>query len=155
MNSTDNITYTENQASEAELSAFFYQNADLFSPVFNGGNLGITNYAKKIKTYGLTIECRAKKNNQLVGLLVYYRNVQGNYIFVPYVCIGRAWQRKGIAFKLFCKLSSINISNNFEYRLEVRPENKKAVSLYKRLGFDFSMNNGEKWVMVAQSITYS
>ena len=142
----DNFQYTFNQLSEKELESFFQSHStQQFSSQFQNPAIA-SEYARKIKTLAHTIECRTY-DGVLIAILAYYINNFEKYIYIPYICVDMLWCRKGIASQLFFHLEKKFSNKNYEYRLEVRPNNHAALTLYSRLGYKYAKEQNEKWLM--------
>lgn len=139
--------YKKNFAREIELECFMRKNAGQFSPIFDGGGIGLPAYSKKIKTYGNTIEFW-QKETELAGLLAYYENPEKSYIYITYICVNINMQGKGIATKLLQQLEHCTKFPHFEWRLEVSKTNSPAIKLYQKWGFNFSESRNNKWLMI-------
>ncbi len=75
-------------------------------------------------------------NNDLVGLIAYYRSIEDNEIFVSHVGVIPIYQNKGLASELL--KSVISDSPGFTIRLEVLEDNLAARKLYESLNFHVS-----------------
>ena len=81
-------------------------------------------------------------NQDLVGLIAYYQNLEKNEKFISHVGVIPFWQNKGLASNLI--KSVINASPGCKIRLEVFEENLVARKLYETLDFKVSAIFGSK-----------
>jgi ribosomal protein S18 acetylase RimI-like enzyme len=75
-------------------------------------------------------------NQDLVGLIAYYRSAANKEIFISHVGVITDWQNKGFASKLV--KSVIKESQGFIIRLELADDNLNARKLYESLNFKIS-----------------
>lgn len=92
----------------------------------------IENYISKIKKFGKVISFLDKE--KIIAYVLYYDNQETTYITMVFV--HESYRSKGLAKKLIQILKILHD----KIKLEVNPENYKAVSLYQKLGFKFSSN---------------
>ncbi len=117
-----------------------------FSPLLSS-YVNIEEYSKKIFKNAITFE--AWVNNELVGLVACYLNdkksLQG---YITNVSVLETFVGKGIAKRLL--LNCEEYSRNEKYKslsLEVKTNNDKALSLYKKLGFEVDRKERENYKM--------
>jgi ribosomal protein S18 acetylase RimI-like enzyme len=94
----------------------------------------IDDYARKLSQLsnmnGMYID------QDLVGLVAYYQNIEIKELFISHVGVVPNWQKNGFAVELVN--SVISESSGFRIRLEVAQENFAARRLYESLNFKVS-----------------
>jgi len=108
----------------------------LMPPLSSKENFDLRDYAKKIYDNAITFE--AYGGNILVGLIAaYFHKEEENFVFITSVSVKKEFHTQGIAFRLLhqCILKA-EIEDYKEINLIVHKDNCKAISLYKKFGFE-------------------
>ena len=108
----------------------------LMPPLSSKENFDLRDYAKKIYDNAITFE--AYGGNILVGLIAaYFHKEEENFVFITSVSVKKEFHTQGIAFRLLhqCMLKA-EIEDYKEINLIVHKDNCKAISLYKKFGFE-------------------
>lgn len=108
----------------------------LMPPLSSKENFDIKEYAKKIYDNAITFE--AYDGNVLVGLIAaYFHKEEENFVYLTSVSVKKEFQNMGIAFRLLhqCVLKA-EIEDLAEINLIAHKDNCKAISLYKKFGFE-------------------
>jgi len=141
------ISIAEGKASEKDIyNHLFKCKYNFIPPLDEYVNIDI--YSQKIHQNAITFE--AWSTDTLVGLVAAYFNDQKGHIgFITNVSVVNDFMGMGIASILLNKC--INYAKNNNYKnvvLEVSEKNKKAIHLYKKLGFKEFENKNEKVLMI-------
>jgi ribosomal protein S18 acetylase RimI-like enzyme len=100
----------------------------------------IESYAEKLFDKAERIECF--EGNELLALLAFYVNLAANFCFITNVSVVEKWRGKKIGDYLLFELDKYCLENNIrQIQLEVRKENSKAISFYKKHNFAFLKEN--------------
>ena len=131
----NSIILSYNTSDTKEINSFLINNShQICIPVaigFDGG------YAEKLFLRANRIEAR-DSNGNLIGLVAAYFNKETRIIWIPYVCVSKDLQGKGIASLMFRSLFEKAGQANRLYTtigLEVLEDNNIAQNLYKKMGF--------------------
>lgn len=117
-----------------------------FNPPLNT-LVNIEEYGEKIYYNAITFECW--KNNELIGLIaVYFNNIKNKIGFITNVSVLKEYQKFGIASKLLSNVIKYGREINYDsIKLEVRENNKTAIKIYERHGFNKINQSGDKIMM--------
>ena len=129
------IKFQTKQATTLDIEKHLVECDDFFVPPLSN-KVNIKTYSKKIYDFAITFE--AWEESRLVGLIaVYFNDISTKIGFITNVSVSPNCLGKGIAKKLL-KLSKEYAKNQFytEIKLEVDKNNLKAISLYKKNGFE-------------------
>ncbi|MFJ7970440.1 GNAT family N-acetyltransferase [Psychrobacillus sp. NPDC096389] len=111
---------------------------DNFVPPLNE-RVELRDFAKKIHDNAITF-C-AIDNHNLVGLVSCYFN-NGAYGFINHVSVLSKYKRLGIAIRLMEMCIDYALENSYSLLcLEVDSDNKAAIVLYTKVGFEIKDNN--------------
>lgn len=99
-------------------------------------------YSRKLSTYA-TFELMELENN-IVGAIAFYTNTETANLYVPYVCVHKAYRHRGIAEAMMADLCLYADSCRVDISLEVRKDNLGARRLYEKAGFQIIKDNGSK-----------
>lgn len=88
-------------------------------------------------------------NGNLAGFVSFYcNNKDSKKAFVTLVLVDKNYRGMNIAYKMLSKVINIVKDNGFiECSLEVKVENRKAIYLYHKLGFNEIYRNGDTIIM--------
>ena len=128
---------TINKASALEIYAHLERCSHLFTPPLNT-YVDLNDYCKKLKSFASNFEIW--ENDKLVSLIaVYMNNLDSKTAFISNVSVEEKFQGLGLASKLLKNVIEESIQKGFEkIMLQVRPNNKNAIELYKKFGFELS-----------------
>lgn len=145
------VNYVENKASEAEIAEHLLRcDADFVPPLSK--RLEINDYAKKIFAHATRFE--AWSDNKLLGLVAAYYNDQKNRVaFITSVSVLREWAGKGIAAHLMNQcIEHAKKMGMLQIRLEVASNNRVAIKLYEKTGFELCESK-ESFFTMTQYLT--
>ncbi|MFA6832516.1 MAG: N-acetyltransferase [Bacteroidaceae bacterium] len=108
--------------------------------------LDLHEYSKKLEVYAEFVTARCE-DNSIVGLIAYYTNNISHEYYIPYVCVCANHRRMGIADALLSEFCRIADDNGMVVSLEVRVDNKGAINLYRKYGFNIVVSNDVKHLM--------
>lgn len=131
----EEITYKINRATHQDIVAHLTECSALFIPPLEY-RTNINTYASKIESLADTIEAWVK--GDLVGLIaVYCNDLDSRQAYITSVSIKRQFGGMGIASELLKRcIQHVKEANFFGVNLEVHEKNEKAITLYKRHGFE-------------------
>lgn len=109
--------------------------------------IDIESYVDKLLQYA-TIIC-AYESGTLSGFIGYYSNDKATLSgYISVLVVDKQYRNRKIAEKLMKYTISDLKDKGFERcRLEVLKENKRALSLYEKIGFKIIAENKDKWLM--------
>lgn len=115
-----------------------------FSPPFSQ-SIDLETYADKLSHHAYFIV--AEVENNIVGLLAYYRNDFEKELYVPYLVVDEEWQGESIGQRLLQELTIACYGNYQKIGLEVDKANIGAYRFYTRNGFTEKENRVTKLLM--------
>ena len=122
-----------NTSSAEQISAHLKACDTLFVPNLSS-YVTIETYAEKIFDKAVRIEYF--EENELLGLLAFYVNLDANFCFITNVSVDKKLKGKKIGDLLLFQLDNYCLNNNINrIQLEVRKENIKAINFYKKHSF--------------------
>lgn len=133
------MRYAINEASLKQIHCFLKQNDNLFNPPFSS-SIDLNQYSNKLKSKATLYELW--DGVELIGILASYYNSSDNSIFIPYICVNRVGQGSGL-FSFFLT----QIAEGKVVYLEVRKNNTKAISFYKKFRFCIISQSDEKFLL--------
>ena len=140
------IEYRMNLASKAKIESHLEECSDLFIPALNT-YVVIKDYSEKI--FRKAIRFEAWKSKKLIGLVAVYLNDETKTMFITSVSLIKQHEGIGIAKGLLNLCLDYGKVNTFyKVNLEVKNENIKAISFYKKHGF--SINKVESFPITMQ-----
>lgn len=146
------VYYQINKATEKDIKTHLEAVSQLFIPALSD-RVDIKTYSRKIRINALTFE--AWHNNQLIGLIACYLNIQQNEVFITNVSILKEYQNSGIALHLMENiLNDIQIRRFPQIRLKVYDDNHKAISFYKKNGFVLSKKEDHQYNMILSMTSF-
>lgn len=139
--------YKVNNSDVSSINKHLLNCDKLFKPPLSS-YVNIQEYSKKLFTLASNFE--AWHDDKLIGLVsVYLNDLKNEVSYISNVSIEAEYQKHGIASALLIKAITTAVELGFLcVKLEVYRENFKAVSLYKKLGLEEEILDGEKLVMV-------
>lgn len=97
-------------------------------------------YAEKLFDKAQRIECF--ETNELLALLAFYVNLENSFCFITNISVDEKLKGKKVGDALILKLVEFCLKNNInQIQLEVRKENSKAISFYKKHNFTLLKEN--------------
>ena len=144
---SDEISYHENHASPAEITAHLVAcDRDFIPPL--SGRVNMASYVAKLSAHSRRIEAWA--GGKLIGLVAFYHNTGGT-AYVSNVSVIKAWRGRNISSILMRQcITEASRSHANEVSLEVGDTNTIAIDLYQQLGFKPAGRNGFFIVMTAK-----
>lgn len=118
--------YHEYRFTSEELLEILEHFDSIFSPPFSSG-VNLKQYANKLITHASFII--AKDNEQIIGIIAYYKNHEKLELYIPYFCIAPKMQGKNLGSKMLVFLSR-NESQYKHISLEVLKSNILGVRFY-------------------------
>lgn len=110
----------------------------------------VEEYAIKLSNNASFVVC--EEEGEIIGFTAFYTNIEGGFFYIPQIWVSDKHQRKGIGAKMMEQLIAADAPVNVgTIRLEVRKNNAKAVTFYKKIGFKILDDNGRK-VLLAKEI---
>lgn len=133
------MNYSVNRATHAQVHYFLKENDNAFNPPFSS-NIDLNQYAAKLITKATIYELWDA--GSLIGIIASYYNPIEKIIFIPYICVSRTGHGAGL-FSFF--LSQIKgVEAIF---LEVRKNNKRAISFYEKFDFHVVSQSEDKFLL--------
>lgn len=129
--------------SEGELLEILQRSSQDFSPPLDEA-IDIEHYAQKWSSLAHFIT--ANERNEVVGLVVYYLNIES--IYIAHLWVAKSQQRKGIGRELLNKLVEQYKDKTQCIMLEVIKSNDRAQAFYAKNGFFVSEDRGKKFLLV-------
>ena len=128
---------TINKATELEIYAHLDRCSHIFNPPLNT-YVDLKEYSNKISAFATTFEIW--ENAYLVSLIaIYMNNLDSKAAFISNVSVEAKFQGLGLASRLLKNVIEEVSKSGFEkIMLQVRPNNKTAIELYKKFGFELS-----------------
>lgn len=128
------IKFKQKHLTEDEIFTYLTENKDIFIPELET-RLNVREYALKLHLFATHFG--AFDGKKLVGLVACYFNDQINKIgFITSVSVSKDYQGLQIMTNLLTQVILFARKNNFaKLKLEVRPENKSIIVIYKKFGF--------------------
>ena len=144
--SPEDICYKISTATFDDVLQHLVKCNENFIPALNE-KVDIKAYSQKIAKNSITFE--AWINNELLGLIaVYFNDGKKKTAFITNVSTIKKYSGSGIASQLMEMCISYGIQHQFrEISLEVFQQNKSAIQLYKKYGFDQTGDKGDLVVM--------
>lgn len=106
----------------------------------------INAYANKIYDRAITFE--AWNENKLIGLIAIYFNNPEQFGFITNVSVDPKWTGKGLAAALLKNCLEYAVNQKFNtVSLEVNENNKKAIGLYAKFGFEKESQKDDSLIM--------
>ena len=147
----DNLNYTFNKSSAIQIQVHLEKCSASFIPPLKE-TVNLSNYAEKIFTKAKRFECW--NNNQLVGLVAAYINLETKIAYITNVSVEENYKGQGIAKQilnncfLYCEQQALE---NID--LEVHQENNIAINLYLQKGFrKFEIRENSNTLMLRKTI---
>lgn len=142
MNSSIVITHKE---LKHEQILFLLKKFDAcFDPPFSD-SVNIDAYA--IKLFNNACFVVAESNNDIVGVLVYYKNQTQQEIYIPYLVVDPRWQGLSIGRHMLEEMALYVESSYSTIALEVMKSNTRAIAFYQSNAFVGVMDHGDKMLM--------
>jgi predicted GH43/DUF377 family glycosyl hydrolase len=86
-------------------------------------------------------------DNKLIGLVAFYMN-DGDFAYITNISVSNSHLRQKIALNLVNNcIEYIKERNISTIKLEVKRNNSRAISLYEKIGFSKTNENGDMWQM--------
>lgn len=128
------IEYARTKLSHEEIFNYFIENKKIFNPPLET-RLNVKEYSLKLYKYA-THFC-AYSDRKLIGLIACYFNEKDTITgFISSVSVKREYHGSGIFAELINQVINYGKLNNFrKIKLEVRPENRQVLQMYKKFGF--------------------
>lgn len=126
------LDFFKNKATCRDIESHLQRTSNLFVPELSS-YVSISIYSQKIAEKASRIE--AWEDNNLVGLLAYYINVENDYAFITNVSVEKNVTQHGVAQYMMDMMINDIIGEIKTIQLEVNSGNAKAISFYKRNGF--------------------
>jgi len=143
----NNIEIKMNSISVSKLIDFYHENINTFNPPLDTQVNSVEKYVQKLKNNAIIFEAWVK--NALAGLIAaYFNNYETKTGFITSVIISPKYQRQGIAGILLEEALSYAKKKDFlKVNLEVKINNVRAISLYRKYGFKEISCEGESIIM--------
>lgn len=93
----------------------------------------VEEYAKRLSSNAIFIIC--KENDEIIGFIAYYVNIEGQFVYITQIWVSDHHQRKGIGSIMLEQLIKKVPTVVDKVQLEVRMNNEKASSFYRKVGF--------------------
>ncbi len=128
------IEYTCTKLSHEEIFNYFNENKEIFNLPLST-RLNVKEYS--IKLHKNATHFCAYSDRKLIGLIACYFNEKDNITgFISSVSVKKEYQGRGIFAVLINQVINYGKLNNFrKIKLEVRPENRQVLQMYKKFGF--------------------
>ena len=140
------MIYSIKKLSQSEVLALLNICNNSFTPPLST-NIPYTleEYANKLSANAMFV--MAVKDGETIGFLAYYTNIEGAFIYIPQIWVSDHHQRKGIGSIMLEQLIKNVPTVVDKVQLEVRMNNEKAVSFYKKAGFLPIREENNKYLM--------
>lgn len=109
-------------------------------------SVNLNEYSEKLSRFAQFVV--ATNENEIAGIVAFYKNETTKSIYVPYVCTGVKYRGMGIGSQLLQKLIAYADSLGFPIELEVLKTNISAIMLYQRAGFEVCGESLSKYNMI-------
>lgn len=128
------MNYKWNSLTQEEVLLLLLKAENSFSPPLSQNiPFSLSEYAEKLSKNATFVLC--EENDEIIGFTAFYLNQEGAFAFIPQIWVSDKHQRKGIGASMIGLLIKKVPSFVKSIRLEVRKNNEKAVSFYKKMGF--------------------
>jgi ribosomal protein S18 acetylase RimI-like enzyme len=129
----DGVIFRQDTAGATEIELHLRDCSPDFSPPLES-RVELSAYAAKLRAAATT--CEAWHDQNLVGLVAYYRNDATGVAFVTSVSTSARFRRSGLARALLTQaLLDVDEAGYSRTELEVASDNDAALSLYRSVGF--------------------
>lgn len=142
MNSS--IVITHKELKHEEILFFLKKFDSCFDPPFSDF-VNIDDYA--IKLFNNACFVVAESSNDIVGVLVYYKNQLQNEIYIPYLVVDLKFQSLSIGRHMLEELALRIESSYSTIALEVMKTNTRAITFYQSNAFVNVVDRGDKILM--------
>ena len=139
-----NLTIIEKHFNEQELLRLLFRFDNVFIPPFSC-SIDLEQYAKKLQSHAFFI-CGVYNDN-VVGLLAYYKNTEKNQLYIPYICVDPCMQGWGIGSEMIDFLVNKCFPLFSSIALEVLKTNVLGLSFYEKNDFHIIEDHGEKFLL--------
>lgn len=103
----------------------------------------IKEYANKLAEYAEFVTIR-DNHGSLIGIIAYYAN-NSQFAYISHLWVANCCRGGGCCGKMLDVLSSECIKRHiYLIKLEVRNDNRSAISAYQKFGFEFSSKDDSK-----------
>jgi ribosomal protein S18 acetylase RimI-like enzyme len=127
------VIFRKDTAAAADIELHLRECSADFSPPLES-RVDLSAYAGKLRTAATT--CEAWYEQDLVGLIAYYRNDDTGVAFITSVSTSAHFRRSGLARALLTQaLLDVDGAGYSRTELEVDTRNVAALSLYRSVGF--------------------
>jgi ribosomal protein S18 acetylase RimI-like enzyme len=128
-----NFEYSVNKSTLIQVKSHLFECSDSFIPKLST-YVDVEGYSEKIFLNATRIE--AFHQDELIGLIAVYINKEQSLSFISNVSVIPNLCGKGLAVRLFSNATDIIKSLNIDIiKLKVDKNNRKAIALYEKLGF--------------------
>lgn len=133
------MNYSINRATHAQVHSFLKENDNAFNPPFSS-NVDLNQYAAKLITKATIYELWDAES--LIGIIASYYNPVDKIIFIPYICVIRAGHGAGLFSFFLSQIKEVEV-----IFLEVRKNNKRAISFYEKFDFCVVSQSEDKFML--------
>jgi ribosomal protein S18 acetylase RimI-like enzyme len=140
------VEYKINSATLNDLLLHLELCNSLFIPPLNS-KVDLSVYAQKIFNNALLVE--AWKQNDLIGLIAaYFNDIQNDIGFITNVSVVQEYNNQGVAKELLSITKQYATEHHFnKIKLEVHPENEKALRFYSNNNFKIITKESNSIIM--------
>lgn len=141
------IVYKIKKSTQKDLLLHLQKCDDLFVPKLSS-KVDLVAYAQKITDYAYTFE--AWHEADLVGVVAsYFNDFETKTSFITNVSVLQVFNNLGIAKELLKMAKEYAVKRGFQkIKLEVHPNNDKAIQLYTKNDFKITTQNPDSITMV-------
>lgn len=104
--------------------------------------MDIEQYAHKLERFGHFIVSWVE--GELAGMVVYYRNDEDRFIYIPLFVSIAKYARKGLGAKMLHRICEVNPTYS-QIRVQVLKSNENAIRFYLREGFVINGEDGNRY----------
>lgn len=131
--------------SKEEIYKLLLRFDSFFVPPFSHA-VDLLQYAEKLYE-NASFVCCWYNNEEIVGVLVYYKNDSKKQLYIPYICVSGNMQSSGIGTKMINYLIAKEQASFNSILLEVLNTNVRGMAFYRREGFSIVEEHGEKYLL--------
>jgi ribosomal-protein-alanine N-acetyltransferase len=141
----ENLSFSVNESTEKDIRRHFLRCDPQFSPLLSK-RVDIREYSTKIREKASTFE--AWERDTLIGLVAAYMNIPEHRCFITNVSVVTDFTGKGVAARLMTAcLEHAKAAEVTSILLEVSPDSRPAIQLYKKIGFQVVENRRDVLIM--------
>ena len=140
----EEVIITSGALSAPNILCLFNKFDSCFYPSFST-TINLSEYAIKLSRYAYFMIY--KVDSGIEGLLAYYKNERYHDYYIPFLCVSKTRQNKGVGKQLI-ECLKLNVEPEYSsISLEVNKNNVKAYDFYLKMGFKIKEDRFEKYLL--------